>query len=368
MTKLRIILLTVCLFTIFSPMTNVYGQSLFDLLQLHPKSWEPPQKSLDYFYDTQDLKLNTAHDTLDIIILGHKKVSYRWHDVLRQKEFNGWNGFEKDIEHLLEKLETLNLDFENQNYHIVFSPESDELIAIVNPVARFAKIGENFLPTKRHQVTLTYYSYLLEVDFFLGEMDELEVLKSAGINDLVKSAAKENNWYDQYKKRNLNKVLLIDSEGNLSIDTYFSRENPYYPKTNLELGGGYLFGNSLSLFFQPRYNIRLRTKKTNIRNNTLFFALTGNLSHVPQTESKFEIAQDYFLGIGFASDQLGNEVSATFGYRAFGQNGILLDNPLMLKTDFAITPKLKISHSLFSNLFSPEATQAHLVGISYLLY
>lgn len=368
MTKPRIILFTVCLLIFCCPVAKVYGQTLlFDLLQLHPKSWELPEKSLEYFYNAHDLKLNTAHDTLDIIILGHKKVSYRWHDVRRQKEFDGWNGFEQDIELLLGKLENLNLNFDNQNYHIVFSPESDELIAIVNPVARFAKIGEDFLPIQRHQVTLTYNSYLMEVDFFLGELDELEVLKNAGINDLVKSAALENNWYDQYEKRNLNKVLLIDSEGNLSIDTYFSREKPYYPKTNLDLGAGYLFGNSLSLFFQPRYNIRLRTKKTNTINYTMFFALTGNLSHIPQMESNFQIAQDYFLGIGFSSDQLGNEASATIGYRVSGQNGLFIDKPIMFKTDYSITPKLKIFHSIFLKL-ARESTEAHLVGISYLIY
>ncbi|TVP53921.1 MAG: hypothetical protein EA341_00540 [Mongoliibacter sp.] len=346
----------------------IFGQGLYELLDFHPKSWEGPQKPLEYFYDQHDIKLNIAHDTLDIFILGHKKVSYRWHDVNRQRDFNGWFGFEKDVQILLEKLETIGLDFERQNYHIIFSPESDEMRVSPNQGGKFAKIGDDFLPTLRHQITLTYYSYLMEVDFFLGEIDELEVLKNAGINDMVKSAALENNWYDHYKKRNLNKVLLIDDEGEISLDTYYSRENPYYPKTNLDLGVGYLFGNSLSMFFQPRYNIRLRTPKNYTLNNTLYFAFSGNLSHIPQREASFEVAHDYFLGIGVESDQLGNELAFTLGYRVFGNNGILNEFPYMYKFEYAIIPKLKISHAVFHRPFSRESRRVNLVGISYMIF
>lgn len=360
---------TILMFLVLFPLiSTVYGQGLYDLLQLHPKSWEHPQKPLEYFYDQPDIKLNTAHDTLDIIILGHKKVSYRWHDVNRQKEFNGWFGFDKDIQILSEKFEAMGLDFDNQNYHIIFSPESDEIRIFPNQGAKFAKIGDDFLPTLRHHITLTYYSYLMEVDFFLGEIDELEVLKNAGINDMVKTAALENNWYDQYKKRNLNKLLLIDEAGELRLDTYYSRENPYYPKTNLDLGAGYLFGNGLSLFFQPRYNIKLRTKKTNTRSNTLFFSFSGVLSHLPQREASFEMAQDYFLGIGYETDQLGNELTGTLGYRVFDNNGVLDEFPFMYKIEYAILPKLKISHTIFARPFSGEFREAHLVGLSYMIF
>ncbi|WP_009035582.1 hypothetical protein [Indibacter alkaliphilus] len=360
---------TILMFLVLFPLiSTVYGQGLYDLLQLHPKSWEHPQKPLEYFYDQPELKLNTAHDTLDIFVLGHKKVSYRWHDVNRQRDFNGWFGFDKDIEILLEKLAAMGLNFDKQNYHIIFSPESDELKVLMNPVGMFAKIGDDFLPALRHQITMTYYSYLMEVEFFLGEIDELEVLKNAGINDMVKSAALENNWYDQYKKRNLNKVLFIDEEGKVSLDTYYSKENPYYPKTNLDLGAGYLFGNGFSMFFQPRYNIKLRTKKTNTRNNTLFFAFSGYLSHLPQREASFEVAQDYFLGLGYETDQLGNELTATLGFRTFGNNGVLDELPVMFKVDFEIIPRLKISHSLFFKPFSGEFREAHVVGLSYMIF
>ncbi|MCH6200166.1 hypothetical protein MMU07_11270 [Aquiflexum sp. LQ15W] len=345
----------------------VLGQNLYDLLQFHPKTWQPYQKPLEYFYDATELRLNTAHDTLDIFILGHKKMSYRWHDVQRQREFNGWFGFEKDIEALLEKIQFLGLDFERQNYHIIYSPESDGIKTILRPEARFDKIGEQILPTFRHQITLTYYSYLMEVDFFLGEIDELEVLKSAGINDLVLAAAIKNNWYTTYKKKNLNKIMTINEDGSISVDTFVSRENPYYPRTNLDLGSGYVFGNSISFMAQPRFNIRIRTKKTNITNEMLFFTFTGYLSHLSQNDLSFQVAQDYYLGVGWESDQLGNNVSGVFGYRLFGNNGLFENNPAMFKVDYSILPKLKVFHSIFFN-FSGDSRSANLIGISFLIY
>ena len=350
--------------TLISP---VYGQHFYDLLQLHPNFWKPNRKPLEYFYNNSELKLNTAHDTLDIYVLGHKKMSYRWHDVQRQQEFNGWFGFEKDIESLMEKIQFLGLDFEKQNYHIIYSPESDGIKTILRPESRFDKIGEQILPTFRHQITLTYYSYLMEVDFFLGEIDELEVLKSVGINELVRSVAIENNWYAIYKKKNLNKVMTINEDGSISVDTFVSRENPYYPRTNLELGSGYVFGNSISFTAQPRFNIRIRNSKTNTTNEMLFFTLNGYFSHLSQSDLHFTVAQDYFLGVGWESDQLGNNLSGVMGYRLFGEKGLFENNPVMLRVDYSILPKLKVFNSLFFN-FSGDSRSANLLGISYMIF
>lgn len=368
MNRIKIIILTLSIFGSLSLNPVVYGQHLFNLLQLHPKSWDFGQRTPEYFYNAAELKLNIANDTLDIYILGHKKISYRWHDVQRQREFLGWLGFEKDIEALLEKLEFLGLDFQNQNYHIIFSPESDEIKTITTSESRFAKIGEQLLPTLRHQITLTYFSYLMEIDFFLGEIDELEVLKSAGINDLVSSAAKENNWYATYKKKNLNKMMTINDDGSIRVDTFVSRENPYYPRTNLDLGSGYLFGNSIGFMAQPRFNIRIRNIKTIITNQMLFFTLTAYFSHLSQSELPFQVAQDYFLGVGSETDLLGNNSSVVLGYRILGENGIFQDKPFMFKVDYSITPKLKVFNSYFYKPFSGDSRGANLLGISYMIF
>jgi hypothetical protein len=365
--RITILILLIVMNWVNTPLV-IGQQGLWELLDLHPKSWESGEKPLDFFYNKSELKLNTAHDTLDIYILGHKKISYRWHDVQRQKEFYGWFGFEKDIDALLEKIELLGLDFQGQNYHIIFSPESDEIKTIRRPESRFAKIGEQLLPTLRHQITFTYYSYLMEVDFFLGEIDELEVLKGAGINDLVRSTAIENSWYATYKKKNLNKVMTIDDDGSISVDTFVSRENPYYPRTNLDVGTGYLFGNSVSFMFQPRFNIRIRNRKTVTTNGMLFFSFTGNLSHLAQSELPFQVGQDYFLGFGNESDRLGNNLSVALGYRLFGEKGLFVDNPVMWKVDFSITPKLKIFNSIFYKPFTSDSRTAYIIGMSLMVF
>lgn len=349
-----------------SPITTV-GQTFNDLLLFHPKSWEPVNKPLDYFYNTGEIKLNAANDTLDIYILGHKKVSYRWHEVARQMDFNGWFGFENDIDTLLVKIEQLGLDFQRNNYHVIFSPESGELRTIIRPESRFARIGDELLPIFRHQITLTYYSYLMEVDFFLGEIDELEVLKDAGINELVRSVALENNWSSDYRKRNLNKALTIHENGSMSVDTFVSREYPYYPRTNLDVGAAYLFGNSVSFMLQPRFNVRLRNKKTNPVNQMLFFTINGYLSHLDQNGEQFKVAQDYFLGVGFETDQLGNNLSLAWGYRIFGQSGMFGENPLVFKADFSITPRLKVFQSMFFG-FGGNNNLANLLGVSFMIY
>lgn len=367
MNKKRVIILILWILGHWALNTPVYSQHFYELLQLHPNSWKPNRKPLEYFYNTSELKLNTAHDTLDIYVLGHKKMSYRWHDVQRQREFNGWFGFEKDIEALLEKIQFLGLDFERQNYQIIYSPESDGIKTILRPEARFDKIGEQLLPTFRHQITLTYNSYLMEVDFFLGEIDELEVLKSVGINELVRSVAIENNWYTTYKKKNLNKVMTINEDGSISVDTFVSRENPYYPRTNLDLGSGYVFGNSISFIAQPRFNIRIRNNKTNTTNEMLFFTLNAYFSHLSQSDLPFTVAQDYFLGVGWESDQLGNNLSGVMGYRLFGEKGLFENNPVMFRVDYSILPKLKIFHSLFYN-FSGDSRSANLIGISFMVF
>ncbi|MFD2200164.1 hypothetical protein [Shivajiella indica] len=346
-----------------------FGQIPSDLLSLHPNSWKFPHKDLSFFYDQENLSLKYGHDTLEVFILGNKKIAYRWHDIQRQKDFNGWYGFEADIDLLMEMLEKLELNFTANNYEIVFSPESERIKTRVLPEARYAIVGEEMLPVFRHKITLTYYSYLMEIDFFLGEIDELLILKSSGINDVIKSHASENYWYKEYVRKNFNKALIIDEEGNFRIDTFRSRENPYYPRTNLELGAGYVFGYSVGMNFQPRVNFRLRTKKTNINKHTLFLAFNGLLSHIPDGEKPFEIAQDYFLGVGQESDLIGNNVAVMLGFRIFGYNGILENNNVMFKIDFSVTPKLKIFWSLYqSPNFSQDIPSANFLGLNYVIF
>jgi hypothetical protein len=346
-----------------------FGQIPPDLLDFHPNFWKSHHKDLSFFYDQENLSLKYGNDTLEVFVLGNKKMAYRWHDIQRQKDFNGWNGFEADIGLLMEMIEKLELNFTANNFEIVFSPESKRIKTRILPEARYAIVGEEMLPVFRHKVTLTYYSYLMEIDFFLGEIDELLILKSSGINDVIKSQALENYWYKEYVIKNFNKALIIDEEGNIRIDTFRSRENPYYPRTNLELGAGYVFGNSVGMNFQPRVNFRARTKKTVIYKNTAFLLFNGLLSHIPDGEKPFEIAQDYFLGLGVETDLIGNNVAIIMGYRVFGYNGIMDDNNVMYKIDFSVTPKLKIFWSLYqSTNFSQDIPGANFLGINYVIF
>jgi hypothetical protein len=102
---------------------------------------------------------------------------------------------------------------------------------------------------------------------------------------------------------------------------------------------------------------------------TLFFAFNGLLSHIPEGEKPFEIAQDYFLGVGQESDLIGNNVAVMLGFRIFGHNGILEDNNVMFKVDFSVTPKLKIFWSLYqSTNFSQDIPSANFLGINYVIF
>jgi hypothetical protein len=76
----------------------------------------------------------------------------------------------------------------------------------------------------------------------------------------------------------------------------------------------------------------------------------GLLSHIPDGEKPFEIAQDYFLGLGVETDLIGNNVAIIMGYRVFGYNGIMDDNMLCTKLIFSVTPKIKDFSGPFTTL------------------
>ncbi|ERM80378.1 hypothetical protein P872_13400 [Rhodonellum psychrophilum GCM71 = DSM 17998] len=347
----------------------VSSQVPTDLFLLNPNAYKAQNRNAERFYDRSEIQLTGVNDTLEIFIGENKKISYRWNDVSKQKGFDGWLGFNNDIEKFLQNVKSLDLAPDKNNYHFIFSPETEELKVILTPSARFSRIDGEFLPVYRHQVTLTYFSNLMEVDFFLGELDEILILKEADINQLVADIGEENKWYTDYKKKKFYKSMIISEDGEISIETFQNKENPYYPKLNAEVGIG-LVGNEIPFMVTPRYNIRLKSKKDKPINHTLFFAMNLLTFQQKNEENKFIMGNDVFLGVGYESDVFFNKTSIQYGYRVLSDHGFFDDHKFMTRVDYTIMPRLKLFWSRFESLnFNERYTSSlNLVGLTFTVY
>lgn len=73
-----------------------------------------------------------------------------------------------------------------------------------------------------------------------GELDELLVLKDAGITELIAEQAKEFDWFEKYEDNIFNKDLKIGSTGSPQVITYRNIERSRMIEFNYLLGVNFL--------------------------------------------------------------------------------------------------------------------------------
>ncbi len=205
----------------------------FQTLAQNNTEFKSERKYGNSFYDEENLKLLKLNDTLNVFINEEKKVSFLSNNI---SKLNRFEGFEKEIDTLFILFDQLDLDFVKNAYDIIFSPPTKELLIKKNDQEKFIVIGGQTIPTKRHNVTFVYRHLASEIKFYLGEIDELKVLKEAGLSDRVKSLYELNDWGKKYSSRVFNKDLIIKDSGEQEIISYRNLEKDRLITFNVDLG------------------------------------------------------------------------------------------------------------------------------------
>jgi len=267
-------------------------------------------KFFDTSYDAQNIRVRTVNDTLNIFVEGQRKISIA---ALNIVELEAYGGFEKDVDSFFEMVEKLNLDFKNRSYKIRFSPAKKEIIVSERDEYRFKAFDGTVLPIFRHEIIFTYQVQMLDISFFLGEIDELIVLKEVGFTELIKKEALENQWFSSYNKNRFNKDLKIDYKGEVQIITYKNIENSRRIDFGYNLGINFL-GNLFP--FDQEFVINYRVKGYNkwTQEKFGFFISYDMYSFLVRNElKKFDLSTSFFANAGIIAGPKNNAVRFYYG-------------------------------------------------------
>ncbi|AFL83366.1 hypothetical protein Belba_0712 [Belliella baltica DSM 15883] len=317
-------------------------------------------------YNQEDLILRRVNDTLNVFFENEKKLSYLWSSV---GEFENFPGFEKHVDSLIELFKEIGLDFENNNYYVRYSPETSQLIYENLPNVRFKKDGNQAIPIHRHTIRFTNYAGMTDIELYLGEIDELLILKDAGITEMVRNLMLEKDWFKKYEKGLFNKDLKISASGEKEIITYYNLEDSKSLNFNFDIGTQFINSYfplttefSLFLDFGKRQKWITRSK-SGIELSWI------NYAFVQKNEgSGFEFNSDFFLTGGWRAGVLdytttikyGRMISSNHASTFFGERNNLLG------FDFQINPHFKIS---YNNHFKDFKTDwISTIGVSYRLF
>lgn len=261
-------------------------------------------------YDEQGMQVRRVNDTLTIFVEGQKKISIASLNIVKLEEFEG---FEKDIDGFFELMNNLNLNFENKSYQIRYSPISKEVIVSERSQFRYKSIEGSVLPIFRHEIIFTYKNLMTDILFFLGEIDELLVLKEVGLTDLIIKEAIANQWFSDYNKNQFNKDLRIDSEGEMQIITYKNVEKSKRIDLGFNLGVSFL-GNLFPIDQEVSLNYRVKGyNKWTQEKNGLFISI-NTLNFLDRIEGKkFDVNTSLFTNVGFIAGPKNNEVRVYYG-------------------------------------------------------
>ncbi len=253
-------------------------------------------KFFDTSYDAQNIRVRTVNDTLNIFVEGQKKMSIA---ALNIVELEAYGGFEKDVDSFFEMVEKLNLDFKNRSYKIRFSPAKKEIFVSERDEYRFKAFDGTVLPIFRHEIIFTYQVQMLDISFFLGEIDELRVFKEAGFSDIISNEALSNNWYSDYGKTRFNKDLRIDAQGEIQLITYRNIESSRRIDFGYNLGIGFI-GNLFPFDQEFALNYRVKGYNKRTQENNGFFVSVNWYSFLSRDESKtFDLSTSMFTNVGF---------------------------------------------------------------------
>ncbi|WP_170932428.1 hypothetical protein [Belliella buryatensis] len=262
----------------------------------------------------------------------------------------------------------IGLDFENKNYYLRYSPETSQLIYEELTTVRFKKENNQTVPIHRHTVRFTPRG-MTDIEVYLGEIDELMVLKEAGITEMVRSLMLEKDWFKKYEKGLFNKDLRINADGEKEITTYYNLEDSKKLIFNFDIGtqfiGSYFpLTTELSLFFDLGKRKKWITRsKSGVELSWLHYAFVQK-----NEDSSFEFNNDFFLTGGWRTGVLdytttikyGRMISSNHANTFFGERNNLLG------FDFQISPHFKISYINHFKDFKSDWIST--IGVSYRLF
>ncbi|UJP66503.1 hypothetical protein [Mongoliitalea daihaiensis] len=249
-------------------------------------------------YDKENFILRKVNDTLHVYIQEEKKISFFWADISSKR---GFPSFENDIEKFLQLLASLKLPTATESYSIRYSPNSNQISFSPLEEIRFRKMGEEIFPTKTQKVRFSYAEGMMDVVIYLGEIDELLVLKEAGISDMVKEIWEDKDWMSQYNQRRLNKELHLLSDGRKELITYSNLDSKSR-FINLDFSvGASILGNQLPITsdWMLVFENGKRRKWTGFKSTWELSFKTYNFFQ-PDSEGGFDYLRESFINAGYS--------------------------------------------------------------------
>lgn len=303
-------------------------------------------KFFDRSYDEENYRLRRVNDTLNLFVNGQKKITYTALNIVTLAEFEG---FEKEIDEFFEIFYRLNLDHQAKGYMIRYRPGTKEIMISEHTDSKLKFIDGTLIPIQRHEVIFTYINKMLEIRFFLGEMDELLVLKDAGITDLINQQGREFAWYENYEDKIFNKDIRLVKEGSPQVITYRNIERSKMIDFEYCLGVNFLgslfpINQEVSMnFWVKKYN-----KWTQEKNG--FFISGEAITFISRSEGgKFMENTNIFLNAGMHLGTGKTPVRAYIGRFVPGRNykGFFDNNRTKMGMSVSINPLLSLKSELF---------------------
>lgn len=303
-------------------------------------------KFFDRSYDDENNQLRRVNDTLNFFVNEQKKISYTALNIVTLVEFEG---FEKEIDGFFKIFNELNLDHQNKGYSIRYRPGTKEITISERADTKFKFMDGTLIPVHRHEVVFTYIHKMLEIRFFLGEMDELLVLKDAGITDLINQQGNEFGWYENYEDKIFNKDLKLTQSGNPQLVTYRNMERNRSLEFNYSLGINFL-GDLFPINQEVTINFWVKKYNKWTQEKNGFFISGETYTFLSRSEEgKFIGNTDLFLNAGLHLGISNTPIRTYIGrYIPAGSNpGILENNRTKFGISVAINPLISLKSELF---------------------
>ncbi|WP_026947903.1 hypothetical protein [Algoriphagus marincola] len=319
-------------------------------------------KSSQRSYNADDIELRRVNDTLGIYLEGQKKLSII---ALNIVELENFAGFEKDIDSFFELIDQLGLDTDTKPYEIRYSPRSNEVRVKDREEIRFKRFEGGLLPVFRHEIIFTYQKEMLEVNLYLGEIDELLVLKDAGFSEIIKKEALENDWFKKYEKRTFNKDITIDESGDIGIVTYGNFEaNGATIGFDISMGAS-LLGNEFP--FREEVSLVFKTNKFNKWTQVghgVFIGAEFYQFFSRNQENKVQLDNSSFINVGWLFGVKDTPVSIFYGRFVGDDTGSFFEfNKNKFGLDVLVKSSFRIKYEVFVG--SNDSDWINSIGISF---
>lgn len=312
-------------------------------------------------YDKENFKLKRVNDTLNIYVENQKKISISALNIVKLEDFSS---LERDIESFIAITKKLGLDFENDSYQIRFSPSSKELTVKENGEVRYRETEGELYPVLRHEIVFTYYAEMMEISFYLGEIDELLVFQEIEIMDLIQKQGRLHNWFSDYERNIFNKDLKIDSEGELEIITYRNVERSRQVELGIDLGLS-VIGNYFP--FEQEFIVNYKAKGYNkwVQESNGFFVSLNLYQFLSRPESeKIKVDASIFVNAGLVTGPKNYPLRIYYGRLILNENDNFFQfNKNKIGFDLLVSKQLRVKYELF--IGSNDSDWINSIGISF---